>query len=67
MSNEKMYGLILRAKGILQLNLNKWVQFDYVPNESEINSIDADYTGKLCIIGKDLKKNELCNLFHITD
>ena len=63
--NNKSYGFILRGKGILQVDKDKWIQFDYVPGEFEIKNISPDYTGRLCIIGKDLNKNELCKLFHI--
>lgn len=65
MENDKSYGFILRGKGILQFDKDKWLQFDYVPGEYEVKDISPDYTGRLCIIGKDLNKNELCKLFHI--
>lgn len=66
LENEKLFGAILRAKGILQLAQNKWVQFDYVPGEFDIKNTNANYTGSLCIIGKNLKKDELYNLFQVT-
>lgn len=66
LDNEKSYGMILRAKGILQVNKTEWLQFDYVPGEYEIKNTTADYTGRLCVIGKDLKTRELLNLFHVT-
>lgn len=66
LENEKLFGAILRAKGILQLAQNKWVQFDYVPGEFGIRNTNANYTGRLCIIGKNLKKDELYNLFQVT-
>jgi G3E family GTPase len=65
MKNNESNGMILRGKGILQVDKDKWIQFDYVPGEFEIKDISADYTGRLCIIGKNLNKNELCKLFHI--
>lgn len=66
LGNEKTYGMILRGKGIVQLNTDKWLQFDYVPGEYDIKKTTADYTGRLCVIGKDLNKVELCKLFGIT-
>lgn len=63
--NEKPYGIILRGKGILQLTEDSWIQFDYTPGELEIKETSADYTGRICIIGKDLKKNELGKLFGV--
>ena len=65
-SKDKTYGFILRGKGIVQSDKNTWFQFDYVPGEFEVKNIDPDYTGRLCIIGENLNKNKLCNLFNIT-
>ena len=65
--NDKTYGFILRGKGIVQSDNNTWLQFDYVPGEFEVKNIGPDYTGRLCIIGKNLNKNKLCNLFNITE
>jgi G3E family GTPase len=65
LGNEKTYGMILRAKGILQTDSDKWVQFDYVPGEFKTKNTMPDYTGRLCIIGKNLNTGELKNLFGI--
>jgi G3E family GTPase len=61
----KRYGLILRGKGILQLNTGQWLQFDYIPGEYAMNSSASDYTGRLCIIGNNLNKKELGKLFRV--
>ena len=66
MVDDKAFGFILRGKGILQSDNDKWLQFDYVPGEFEVKNISPDYTGRLCIIGKSLNKNKLCSLFNIT-
>ena len=66
LGNDKTYGMVLRGKGILQVDKDKWLQFDYVPEEINIKSGNADYTGRLCIIGSQLNKTELAKLFHIT-
>ena len=66
LGNEKVLGRILRGKGILQTDNNTWVQFDYVPGECDVKPSAADYTGRLCIIGKDLNTIELCRLFGIS-
>jgi G3E family GTPase len=63
----KTYGFILRGKGTVQSDNNTWLQFDYVPDEFEVKNIGPDYTGRLCIIGKNLNKNKLCELFNITE
>lgn len=65
MENDRQYGMILRGKGILQIDKDRWVQFDYVPGEFGIKETCADYSGRLCVIGKNLDKTELCKLFHI--
>jgi G3E family GTPase len=65
LGNEKPYGMILRGKGVLQLDGDRWLQFDYTPGELELRETSADYTGRLCIIGRGLRKDELGRLFGI--
>ena len=55
--------MVLRAKGIVELEDGQWVEFDMVPEESEIREAGADYTGRICVIGADLKKEELAEAF----
>ncbi len=57
--NEEKYGTVLRMKGILQSTDGSWIHFDYTPGESEIRNGSADYTGRLCVIGCDLKEDEI--------
>ena len=59
------YGTVLRAKGIVQMADGTWKQFDLVPEEYEVRDAQADYAGRVCVIGTDLKENELLKLFHI--
>ena len=56
---------MLRAKGIIQTEDGTWMQFDLVPEEYEIRQGSPDYTGKLCVIGTDLKEEKLAELFHV--
>lgn len=65
LSETDAYGTILRSKGILAMADGSWKQFDLVPEEYEIREGQADYTGRLCVIGTDLKEEELRKLFHI--
>lgn len=65
LSSSKEFGDILRAKGILQTPEKKWINFDLVPGEYEIRDGQPDYTGRLCIIGKDLKEKEIFELFGV--
>ena len=60
-----MYGAVLRAKGIVQSTDGEWLHFDYVPGESEIRTGAASYTGQICVIGAELKKDKLAELFGI--
>lgn len=57
------YGAILRAKGIVSCGDGKWIHFDYVPEEHDIRFGPADYTGRLCVIGSQLREDELKKLF----
>ena len=60
---ENGYGVILRAKGIVPLQAGGWCQFDMVPGEIQIRDSQADYTGRLCVIGCQLKEEALAGLF----
>ena len=57
------YGSILRAKGIVAGEDGAWIEFDYVPEEHEVRAGHPDYTGRLCVIGADLKEDRLSQLF----
>ncbi len=58
------YGIILRAKGMVPCDDGTtWLHFDLVPEEFQIREGGADYTGRLCVIGSDLKEAQLEKLF----
>ena len=57
------YGMILRAKGIVDSGEDEWVHFDYVPGEKNVRRGPAGVTGKLCVIGTGLDKKGLAELF----
>ena len=57
------YGAILRAKGIVNGTDGAWIEFDYVPEEHEIRAGHPVYTGRLCVIGSNLKEEKLAELF----
>ena len=65
LSETSHYGIILRAKGIVPDENGNWYNFDLVPGEYEIRKGEADYTGRLCVIGSKLDKNKIEELFHI--
>ena len=57
------YGKILRAKGIVPAGGGAWIEFDYVPEEHDVRTGHPDYTGRLCVIGAELKEDKLAELF----
>ena len=59
------YGTVLRAKGIVAAADGSWLEFDYVPEEAEVRSGAPDYTGRLCVIGAEIKEDALKELFHV--
>ena len=63
LENSTDYGTVLRAKGILPTPDGEWLHFDLVPGEHEIRRGAADYTGRLCVIGSQLKEEALEALF----
>ena len=64
-SEQSGYGNILRAKGIVPAVEGEWFHFDLVPGEYEIRRGSADYTGRMCVIGAELKEADIKELFHI--
>ncbi|MCD7840427.1 MAG: GTP-binding protein [Erysipelotrichaceae bacterium] len=65
LANSNEYGEILRSKGILPTPDKKWLHFDLVPGEYEVREGPADYTGRLCVIGKDLLEDKVKELFGV--
>ena len=62
---DETYGQVLRAKGVLQNGAGEWFQFDYVPGEAQFRPGQADYTGRLCVIGAHMDEKALRELFHL--
>ena len=58
------YPVVLRAKGIVN-GEDGWLEFDYVPEEHEVRAGHPDYTGRLCVIGAELKEDGLAELFGV--
>ena len=63
LEDEKKYGAILRAKGMVSAGDGTWLNFDYVPGESNVRTGAAEVTGKICVIGAQLKEENLKALF----
>ena len=57
------FGTVLRAKGIVQTEEGGWLELDMVPKKTEIRDCKPDYIGRICVIGTELKKDELEKVF----
>ena len=60
-----LYGMVLRAKGILMAQDGTWIHFVYVPEEYNVRAGSADITGKLCVIGSQLDEKAVAQLFGV--
>ncbi len=63
LESEEIYGTILRAKGMVAGADGEWIYFDMVPEEHEVRSGSAEYTGRVCVIGSKLNEEKLAELF----
>ncbi|MBO5623029.1 MAG: GTP-binding protein, partial [Butyrivibrio sp.] len=63
LEDDETYGIVLRTKGVVPATDGTWIEFDYVPGESDVRSGAADVTGKFCVIGSELKEDNLQKLF----
>lgn len=63
--NEHKHGEILRAKGIVRSKDDSWIKFDFVPNDISIVDYKSDYTGRVCVIGRNLNKESIGKLFSV--
>ena len=63
LEEEQKYGSILRAKGMVSAGDGTWLNFDYVPGESNVRTGAAEVTGKICVIGAQLNEENLKVLF----
>ena len=64
-SETNEYGQVLRAKGMVAGADGQWIYFDLVPEEYEMRTGSPEYTGRICVIGTELKEDALKELFHI--
>ena len=63
LDESSLYGTILRAKGIVAGEDGNWIHFDYVPGEVSVRNGASDVTGKLCVIGSEVNKAAVEELF----
>ena len=65
LEDQNKYGVVLRAKGILDASDGQWLYFDYVPGEIDLRRGGAAVTGRFCVIGSKLNEQALKELFNI--
>ena len=65
LENEKKYGLVLRAKGIVESTDGTWIHYDYVPGVPDVRTGSASTIGRLCVIGAELKEDAVAELFGV--
>ncbi len=65
LENEAEYGLVLRAKGMLPSDNGIWIYFDYVPGEVNVREGSPEYTGRVCVIGSELKEDKIKELISV--
>ena len=63
LEDDETYGIVLRTKGVVPATDGSWIEFDYVPGESDVRTGAADVTGKFCVIGSELNEENLQKLF----
>ena len=63
LSDDEEYGMILRAKGMVEGKNGGWVYFDMVPGEADVREGSPEYTGRICVIGSKLREDSLEKLF----
>ena len=59
------YGAILRAKGVVPGADGQWIHYDYVPEEHDVRTGPAAFTGRICVIGSKLNEGALKTLFRV--
>ncbi|MBR3340194.1 MAG: GTP-binding protein [Clostridiales bacterium] len=65
LDDSEKYGMILRSKGIVAGDDGTWIHFDFVPEEAEVRTGASDVTGKIVVIGAEVKKDAIKELFGI--
>ena len=63
LDDQDKYGIVLRAKGIVEGKDGKWIYFDYVPEETDIRDGNAIAMGRFCVIGSKMNQEAIEKLF----
>lgn len=62
LEDDDLYGMVLRAKGMVPSEGGEWIYFDYTPGEINVRTGSPEYTGKICVIGSELKEDAIREL-----
>jgi len=65
LTDERRFGLVLRAKGYVASPDGSWIHFDYTPGEKDIRTGPANVAGRLCVIGANLQETAVKELFKL--
>ncbi|MBQ7376072.1 MAG: GTP-binding protein [Clostridia bacterium] len=65
LADSDKYGMILRAKGMVECPCGKWIYFDYVPGEPDVREGSPEAIGKLCVIGSKINEDAISALFGV--
>ena len=65
LNNSDEFGIILRAKGIVDGMNGEWIYFDYIPESIDVRAGNADVIGKLCVIGSHINEKNIKDLFNV--
>ena len=63
LSESTSFGLVLRAKGMVESTDGQWIYFDMVPGEVDVRYGAPEYTGRLCVIGSQMDEEKIAALF----
>ena len=64
-TDSEKFGMVLRAKGIIESIDGRWIHFDYIPGESDVRFGRADVIGRLCVIGSNLNKETISEVLGV--
>ena len=65
LNDSDKYGMILRAKGMVECACGKWIYFDYVPGEADVRIGSPETIGKICVIGSKINEEAIAALFGV--
>ena len=64
-SEDDSYGMILRAKGIVEGDNGEWIHFDYIPGEADVRHGAPAIIGRLCVIGSNIDNDKIKEIFGV--